>query len=182
MYATNNGPDHLGFDAPPEYFSRLVQGSFHGMPWFQSDGRNVQRDNCIGSPPPRPESEVSLPEAVFPPRNAPLGTAFLPLDPAFGALAGHAVVALHGSWATRGFGGGRGDPASRRPPKLALVRFDHERALGVEDLVTGFQLDSGLRWARPAGVAAGPDGAIYFTSDAGAEGLFRLRRRGEGEP
>jgi glucose/arabinose dehydrogenase len=50
-------------------------------------------------------------------------------------------------------------------------------AQGVEELVSGFQLDNGKRWARPVGVAFGPDGALYFTSDGGAtEGLFRLRR------
>jgi glucose/arabinose dehydrogenase len=32
LYATNNGPDHWGYDLPPEYFSRLDPGSFHGMP------------------------------------------------------------------------------------------------------------------------------------------------------
>ena len=37
MYASNNGPDHLGYEQPPEYFSRVTAGSFHGMPWFQFD-------------------------------------------------------------------------------------------------------------------------------------------------
>ncbi len=31
-------------------------------------------------------------------------------------------------------------------------------------------------WARPVGVAVGPDGALYFTSDSAINGLFRLRR------
>jgi glucose/arabinose dehydrogenase len=32
--------------------------------------------------------------------------------------------------------------------------------------------------ARPSGVAFGADGALYFTSDDGIEGLFRLRWAG----
>jgi len=57
------------------------------------------------------------------------------------------------------------------------VRFRDGVAQGVEALVSGFQLDNGERWARPAGVAFGPDGALYFTSDGGdTQGLFRLRR------
>src|SRR3989344_7117965 len=35
MFASNNGPDHWGYEQPPEYFSRVTAGSFHGMPWFQ---------------------------------------------------------------------------------------------------------------------------------------------------
>jgi glucose/arabinose dehydrogenase len=177
MYASNNGPDHHGYEQPPEYFSRLDPGSFHGMPWFQYDGKRLRRDECVKSPPPRPESEVAIPVATFPARSAPMAVAFVPpgaLDPQF---TGDAVVALHGSWGTRPSGGALGNPATRRPPKLVRVRFRDGAAQGVEDLVSGFQLDNGARWARPVGVAFGPDGALYFTSDGGAtEGLFRLRR------
>jgi glucose/arabinose dehydrogenase len=54
------------------------------------------------------------------------------------------------------------------------VRFKDGKALRVDDLVTGFQRANGERWARPVGVAIGPDGALYFTSDSGTNGLFRL--------
>jgi glucose/arabinose dehydrogenase len=177
MYASNNGPDHLGYDQPPEYFSRLDPGSFHGMPWFQYDGRRLRRDACIKSPPPRSERDVVLPVATFPARNAPLGVTFVPpgaLDPEF---TGDAIVALHGSWATWPSGSAFGNPATRRPPALVRVRFRNGVAQGVEALVSGFQLDNGERWARPVGVAFGPDGALYFTSDGGdTQGLFRVRR------
>jgi glucose/arabinose dehydrogenase len=176
LYASNNGPDHLGYEQPPEYFSRLDAGSFHGMPWFQFDGKQLRRDACVDSPPPRPASDVVLPVATFPAHSAPLGVAFVPPGALGPRFAGDAVVALHGSWATRPFGKASGDPATRRPPKLVRVRFRDGEAQGVDDLVTGFQLDDGARWARPAGMAFGPDGALYFTSDGGAiQGLFRLR-------
>jgi glucose/arabinose dehydrogenase len=90
-------------------------------------------------------------------------------------LAHDAIVALRGSWGTQPSGGCIGDPASRREPKLVAVRFQDGKAQRVDDLVTGFQLHDGERWARPVGVAVGPDGALYFTSDSGVEGLFRLR-------
>jgi len=174
LYASNNGPDHLGFDQPPEYFSRLEAGSFHGMPWYQFDGNRLRRDPCIDAPPPRDDPRP--PVATFPARNAPMGVAFVPrgaLDPRF---EGDAIVALHGSWGTAPGGGPWGDPATRRPPKLVAVRFAAGRAVRVDDLITGFQLRDGKRWARPIGVAIGPDGALYFTSDAGLNALFRLRR------
>jgi len=103
-----------------------------------------------------------------------MAVAFVP-DGAFaGALAGDAVVALRGSWATAPDGDGRGDPATRREPKLVLVRFHEGRPVGVEDLVTGFQDASGARWGRPVGLAFGADGALYFTSDEGLNALIRL--------
>ena len=78
---------------------------------------------------------------------------------------GDAVVALRGSWGTAPSGSWVGDPATRREPKLVLVRFEEGKARRVDDLLTGFQLPDGSRWARPVGVAAGPDGALYFTND-----------------
>lgn len=179
LFASNNGPDHWGFDLPPEYFSRLAEGSFHGMPWFQYDGRQVVRDRCLEGAPPRPREDVVVPVATFPARNAPMGVAFVPRGAMDPALEGDAIVALHGSWATAPSGGFFGDRSTRRPPKVVAVRFDGAQPRRVDDLVTGFQLPDGTRWARPVGVAVGPDGALYVTSDEGAEGLFRLRREGD---
>ncbi|HTN95238.1 MAG TPA: PQQ-dependent sugar dehydrogenase, partial [Gallionella sp.] len=176
LYASNNGPDHWGYDQPPEYFSRLTEGSFHGMPWFQFDGSQLQRDDCVASTPPRSEAEVTKPVATFPSRNAPLGVAFVPKGAMDADLEFDAVVALHGSWGTKPGGGFMGSAATRRPPKIVVVRFKNGQAMRVDDLITGFQLPDGERWARPAGVAFGPDGALYFSSDSEANGLFRLKR------
>jgi glucose/arabinose dehydrogenase len=176
LYAANNGPDHWGFDKPPEYFSRIESGSFHGMPWFQYDGHKLQRDDCIEQPSPRPIQDVVLPVLTFPSRNAPLGMSFVPQGGMDKALEFNAIVALHGSWGMKPSGGFFGDRATRRPPKIVAVRFGDGRAQRVDDLITGFQLRDGKRWARPVGVAIGPDGALYFTSDSGVNGLFRLRR------
>jgi len=176
MYASNNGPDHHGFERPPEYFSRVDPGSFHGMPWFQYDGLNIVSDDCIDSDPPLPADKVSIPVAVFPARNAPMGVEFVD-NARFGqSLLNDAVVALRGSWATKPGGGFFGAKKTRRKPKLVVVRFNKGKALRVDDLVTGFQLEDGSRWARPVGVIMGPDGALYFTSDSGVNGLFRLRK------
>ena len=176
LFAVNNGPDHLGYDQPPEYFSRLTAGSFHGMPWFQFDGKQVRRDDCVAGASPRPIAEVTLPVAIFPSRNAPLGMAFVPKGGMDARLEFDAVVALHGSWGTQPGGGYIGHVATRRAPKIVAVRFKDGKATRVDDLVTGFQLPDGERWARPAGVALGPDGALYFSSDSDINGLFRLKR------
>ena len=177
MYASNNGPDHLGYDQPPEYFSRIAAGSFHGMPWYQFSGDKLIRDHCILGVPPRSMSDVVLPVATFPARNAPMGVDFVPKGAMDKTFELSAIVALHGSWGTKPTGGYLGNKATRRPPKIVIVRFRDGKAQRVDDLVSGFQREDGNRWARPVGVAVGPDGALYFTSDEGINGLFRLSRK-----
>jgi glucose/arabinose dehydrogenase len=174
LYASNNGPDHQGFELPPEYFSKLEAGSFHGMPWFQYDGKALRRDSCIRREPPRPRQAVSLPVATLPSRNAPMGVAFVPSGALDTRFEGNAIVALRGSWGTRPTGGPAGDPASRRPPRLMMVHFQNGAAVGVEEVLGGLQREDGRRLMRPVGTAIGPDGALYFTSDSNLEGLFRL--------
>ena len=102
--------------------------------------------------------------------------AFVPKGGMDAGLEFDAVVALHGSWGTKPSGGFIGASATRRPPKIVVVRFKDKEAVRVDDLVTGFQLPDGDRWARPSGVAIGPDGALYFSSDIDTNGLFRLKR------
>ncbi len=176
LYANNNGPDHWGYELPREYFGRLSRGSFHGMPWYQYIEGRFQRDQCIRTKPPRPVTDAVPPGVTFDARSAPMGMVFVPkgaMDPRF---EGDAIVALHGSWGTQPRGGYAGDPATRRHPKLVQVMFEDGRATNVVDVITGFQLADGQRWGRPCGVAVGPNGALYFTSDGGTNGLFRLRR------
>ena len=169
LYASNNGPDHLGFQQPPEQFTQLSQGSFHGMPWYQYDGERVHRDRCQSSPAPYPIDKVVKPTATFPARNAPMAVTFVPNHADFGELAGHALVALRGSWAVDE----SGNKASRREPKIVAITVEGSDKGKVETLVSGFQLPSGERWARPVGIAIGPDNGIYISSDS-PSGLYRL--------
>jgi glucose/arabinose dehydrogenase len=182
LYASNNGPDHLGYHQPPEYFSRLTAASFHGMPWYQFDGKTVQRDDCIRRPPPRPQDQVIEPVATFPARNAPMGVVFVPSTALDRHFWHNAIVALKGSWGTQPAGGSLGKQSTRRPPALRMVRFKNGEAMDVIEVISGFQRPDGQRLARPVGVAIGPDGALYFTSDTHTEGLFRLRVRNQPTP
>jgi len=174
LYASNNGPDHQGYDQPPEYFSLITANSFHGMPWFQFDGQSIRRDDCIDTAPPRPRSQVSKPVAAFPARNAPMGVAFVPANALDERFQENALVALKGSWGTQPSGGMFGKKSTRRPPAVLMVQFSNGKAAGVVNVISGFQRPGGARLARPVGVAIGPDGALYFTSDSHTEGLFRL--------
>ncbi len=179
MYASNNGPDHLGFDQPPEYFAQVEAGSFHGMPWYQFNGERIVADPCIDAPAPYSADRVPLPAATFAPRSAPLGMAFVPSTASDERFRDNAIVAIHGSWGTAPSGGFTGDQASRRPPAVKMVRFDAGQAIDVVSVIEGFQRDDGARWARPAGIGATPEGTIFITSDGGQfHGLMRLERIG----
>jgi glucose/arabinose dehydrogenase len=177
LYASNNGPDHQGFDEPKEVFVAVEDGDFFGMPWFQTVRGNITRDTCISSNPPRPISEVKSPAAFLPARSAPMAVVFPQAKDFNGRFAGQALVAIRGSWGTPPSGSALGDAAGRREPRIVSIRLGANAAASVtEDLVSGFQDEkNGDRWARPVGLAFGPDGALYFTSDAGNQGLFRLK-------
>jgi glucose/arabinose dehydrogenase len=105
-----------------------------------------------------------------------MGVTFIPagaMDPRF---EGNAIVALRGSWGTQPKGGMFGSKATRRPPGLVMVQFDNGKPTGsVSRVLKGLQRPDGRRLLRPVGVATGPDGALYFTSDSHLQGLFRLR-------
>jgi len=171
LFATNAGPDNLGYDLPPEVFSALSNGSFHGMPWFQFYDGAFRSGECATTEAPRPASEATPPSAAFEARSTPQGIAFFTSATLGGLKPGNAIVAIHGSWAVAPGGG----PESRRPPKIVMVNFNNGEPTDVEDIVTGFQRSDGSRFARPSGMMMGADGRLYFTSDAGeVTGLFRL--------
>ena len=150
LYASNNGPDHHGYELPREYFSRIDPDSFHGMPWFWLDNRNqLLSDDCIDSLPPRNDAE--LPVATFPARSAPMGVAFVPRGALQPEMVGSAAVAIHGSWGTKPSGSYFGSKASRRPPQIVLVRFEKNEASDVVPLIEGLQDVRGNRLARPMG-------------------------------
>jgi len=179
MYASNNGPDHWGFELPREYFTKVAADSFHGMPWYQVIDNKVVNDKCINSKPALAATNVTKPVLTFDARNAPMAVAFIRGDAPGKMLKkynGDALVALRGSWAVPDSGKLKGSKAGRREPKLVLVRFENGKAQQVDDFLSGFQLSDGTRWARPIGVIAAPDGNIYFTSDDAINGLYRIKK------
>lgn len=185
LLATNNGPDHWGYEHPHELLVAATEDSFHGMPWYQWKDGQLQRDDCINSTSPRPQQEIALPLAEIPARSAPMGIAVVPKGHPL-ASSMDVIIAIHGSWGTAPAGKAWGDPASRRAPRLLGIKLSRDsggtgkqrqeqQPATLVPLLTGLQDNtSGERWIRPLDVAFGPDGSLYITSDAGASGLYRM--------
>jgi glucose/arabinose dehydrogenase len=151
LYATENGRDLLGDDLPPDELNRIERGGFYGWP-FAYGNRVSDPDLGSGNP---PEVARSLPPVhEFRAHNAPLGIAFL-RGAAFPAgYERTALVALHGSW-------------NRRQPdgyKVVALHWQPDGRIVERDFLTGFLSEDGIL-GRPAGVAQGPDGAIFVTDD-----------------
>lgn len=157
LWATDNGRDWLGNDAPPDELNRITFGAHYGWPY------------CYGDRRPDPELDdaafcaSSAPMALgFQAHSAPLGMAFYTGDHFPAEYRHDAFVAFHGSW-------------NRQPPtgyKVVRVRFKDGKPTGYEDFATGW-LRGGRGWGRPVDVAVAPDGALFVSDDFGGR-IYRI--------
>lgn len=160
LLATNQGADHLGLQAPDEGLYRVVDGMDAGWPHCYKRAGRLQRDPKF--PRKRGCSQVAKPMAWFPAHASALGlAAFEPGREPGDVLAGHVVVALHGSTNVR-LGHGY---------KLVRVARDGRT---VDDLVTGF-LDGVRVHGRPAGVIDDGAGGLFFSDDRRGV-IYQLQR------
>lgn len=157
LWATDNGRDWLGNDAPPDELNRITFGAHYGWPYCYGDRKPdpsfKEEDFCART----------VPMALgFQAHSAPLGMTFYTgkLFPA--EYRNDAFVAFHGSW-------------NRKPPtgyKVVRVRFKDGKPTSYEDFATGW-LRHGTDWGRPVDVLVAPDGALFVTDDAGGR-IYRI--------
>ena len=151
LYATENGRDLLGDDLPPDELNRIEQGKFYGWPFVYGAG---VIDPDFGAGHTAEAARAIAPAHGFRAHNAPLGLAFLRgpgLPPGYSRTA---LVALHGSW-------NRSQPDGY---KVVALDWQPDGSIVERDFLTGFLGDAGVL-GRPAGIAQGPDGAIFITDD-----------------
>jgi glucose/arabinose dehydrogenase len=167
MWATNNGRDYLGDDAPPETVYVVHEGMDAGWP----------RCNPPGTPDPQFGSPTSC-QGIDPPaviaqaHMAPLGLRFYDGKMFPPQLRGDLFVAFHGSW-------NRSVPVGYKVMRVPFGGGD--RPIGPpEDFVTGFlppNSSRGAVWARPVDLLVMPDGAMLITDDDGGA-IFRIAYSG----
>jgi glucose/arabinose dehydrogenase len=151
LYATENGRDLLGDDLPPDELNRIEQGEFYGWPFVYGAGVT---DPDVGTGHEAEAARAIAPSHAFRAHNAPLGLAFLRGANLPAGYSRTALVALHGSW------------NRSRPDGYKVVALDWQPDGHIveRDFLTGFVGDDGVL-GRPAGIAQGPDGAIFITDD-----------------
>jgi glucose/arabinose dehydrogenase len=170
LWCSTNERDGLGDDLPPDYVTRVKEGSFFGWPWFylgaHEDPRHKgERADLAG--------KVSVPDVLLQAHSAPLAMTFYE-RPAKGEAAfppdydGDAFVALHGSW----------NRSKRTGYKVVRIKLDHGVPRGeYQDFLTGFVASDANVWGRPVGVVVAHDGALIVSEDGNGT-LWRITWRG----
>jgi len=166
--------DSMSAELPAEVVFRLEAGGDYGWPYCYYDWR--QRRNVLqpeyggdGKAAGRCES-APRPVVAFPGHWAPDGMVFynsrtFPLK-----YRGGLFIAFHGSWNRA--------PLPQAGYKVMFVPIERGVAKGSSEVFAdGFAgadvTPNGARY-RPTGLAVGPDGSLFVTSDQGAGAIFRI--------
>ena len=179
LYATQHGRDQLaqnwpklynqkqGAELPAEVLLRIEEGGDYGWPYcyydpgakalveapeYGGDGKKV--GDC---------AQKKGPVAAFPAHWAPNALAFYTGTMFPESYRGGAFIAFHGSWNRA--------PEPQDGYNVVFQPMAQGKASGeyqvFADGFAGQRKEPGLAAHRPAGVAVGPDGALYVSDDQG---------------
>ncbi len=163
IWVTDMGRDYLGDNTPPETIYALQDGGNYGWPVCQA-GTIV--DPNLGRP--GACDGVVQPLVKLQAHSAPLELAFYNTG-AFPAAWHGLFVAYHGSW-------NRSVPTGY---KVVFIPLDAQGNVAgpPRDFASGWLRSDGNVRGRPAGLAIGPDGALYVSDDASGT-IYRIAYTG----
>ena len=172
LWSVENGSDDLSDNEPPEKVNLIQEHQYYGWPYCYGDGTPDPR-----VPPPRPDycsNGMVQPVVLMQAHSAPLGLAFSQnTNVAFpDSWKQGFFIAFHGSY-------NRTVPTGYKVvyiPAFASHSGRHWNAptidLAVGELPSAFPPPDNI-W-RPAGLAVGPDGALYVSRDNGDGTVYRI--------
>lgn len=150
LYATANGVDHLGPNAPDGMLYKLEEGEKYGWPYCYELNGEIREDNYRNWERSYSCSEVPLSFAAFEPRSAPLGVEYFENAPP--SIENSFLVAIHGSF----------EPGVESGvPKIFRVSESGEKSV----FMNGFETDSNERVARPVDFLSYDENSFFFTDD-----------------
>lgn len=160
MYATENGRDWIGEDAPPDEINLVEEGKNYG--WPVCYGKNIHdadfdKNVYVRNPCMEPFTIPSLVDLQA--HSAPLGLAFYDGNSFPKEYIGKLFAAFHGSW-------NRNVPTGY---KIVIVDLD---ASEVRDFATGWLQGNNII-GRPVDIIVEDEGSI-FVSDDNAGKIYRI--------
>lgn len=151
MYATENGTDHLGDDAPNDGMYKVVEGEHYGWPYcYQSEGTKVFDTTRTWEREPVDCADSPLYFSAFDAHSAPLGFAHFARG-AHKTLENSFLVALQGSW----------EPEIGTGYQVMRVAMDGSQ----EVFIDGFMDAEGERVGRPVDILPTGPGSFFLTDD-----------------
>jgi glucose/arabinose dehydrogenase len=170
LYAGVHGRDNLtenwgwpaeqGRENPAETVFALPDGTDGGWPYCFVDSKTKQRlqnpeyggdgtkaGNC---------DSKAMPALVFPGHWAPNGTMFYTGTQFPASYRGGLFIAFHGSWNRA--------PAPQEGFRVVFAPFQNGKAIGTYETFAAPTASPAA--IRPVGLAVGPDGSLYISSDA----------------
>ena len=176
LFGMDHGIDWLGDNEQHEELNHLVQGAKYGWPYVFADGHfNPQDYPPAGITMEQWAAQSTEPVGLYTPHAAPMQLTFYTGDAFPEDYRGDAFIAMRGSW-------------NRKPPsgyEVLRIDFEDGEPVSFEPFVTGFLMEDpegDTGWGhlgRLAGLAQGPDGALYLSDDTNGV-IYRIAYAGDG--
>lgn len=158
LWGMDHGTDWRGDDIPPEELNKIIDGGDYGWPLVYGKQQvDETREDPIGTTKAAYAKTTQPAVLTFPAHSAPIDFKFLDKASWPAAYRSDALVTFHGSW-------------NKKNPdgfKIQRIHFEAGKPIMAEDFLTGFlSADGRSRFGRPAGLAIGDNGRVYFSDDA----------------
>ncbi|MEX0935223.1 MAG: hypothetical protein WDZ70_02775 [Candidatus Paceibacterota bacterium] len=150
LYATENGTDHLGDDAPNDLLYRIERNEHYGWPYcYEDDGEIIADESIDWERDPVNCGAVPISFVSFEAHSAPLGVTYF--EDAHEALEDSFLVALQGSW----------EPEIGTGYQVVRISPEGDK----EVFIDGFQEEDGTRIGRPVHVLQWNEDSLFITDD-----------------